>query len=212
MRKIFTFFSLLFLFFSWQPVNAQLFNDVFDFKEVRPDFTIDGKQTKMREHNVQIVGLRGGLQWQKKYRAGLGYHFLSSKLDEMVLFQGKEVPARLNFNIISVYGEYTFYRNNKWTLNAGLQPGMGWKNNEYFLPAGGSETLEKEVFVSMEPYVSGNYKILYWVGLGGGLGYRQVMLGYPLSSYRLSGPNINFNIVIFFDALFKKFILGEDPE
>lgn len=208
MKHKIKYFTFILLFFNCLQIKAQLFEDVFVFRNIRPDFSIEAKQTSLRGHNVQLLGFRGGMQWQKKYKAGLGYYFMSSKVDEKLIYQGIEVPARLKFNLVSVYGEFTFYQSNKWTLNAGLQPGVGWKNNQL----GANTKLEKEVFMSLEPNISGNYKILYWVGLGGGLGYRQVLLGYPLSAYRLSGPDINFNVVIFFDALFKKFILGQNPE
>ena len=170
------------------------------FKRLEPDFGLEGFNTSLRNHDVTISGIKLGVQWQEKYTAGLAWYSLDSKLDEPKPWLGKSVNARLHMSYTCIYTEYSFFENEYWEWAAGLQTGIGTIYNAYTDNTGSERDIGRDYFPLISPYISGDYKLLYWLGIGGGIGMRLS----PESG--VTSPWIDFGVEIFFKPLYQHLI------
>ncbi len=189
------FFTLLCL-----NCNANTFDSILVFKNLEPDFGLDGFNTAVRGHNVNFSGIKAGVQWQGKYTVGLSYYSLGSSLDENVSYFGKDVRGRLKMGYVAVYTEYTFYETEKWEFNLGNKTGIGRIYNRYTDPSGTDYKIGTSYFPLLCPYISGSYKLLYWLGIGGSLG----MTLAPEKG--VTAPWVDLGIEIYFKPLYQRIV------
>ena len=191
-------------------INAQAlhfgFDSVTSFKNIQPDASLDGFSTNIRSHDVALGGYHIGMQWQNKYKAGIGYYFLASSVDEYLQYQLKQIKGRLRFSYIALYGENIFYNSPHWEFRYGLKLWGGLIYNKYFLPTGDNIHLGTHFYLITSPYLTGQYKILYWLGLSGSLGYQ---IPVPTNIGKGGDANasyVDFSVVIFFGELYKRYL------
>ena len=180
--------------------KAGIFDSIFVFKNPEPDFGLDGFNTTLRGHNVNFSGIKLGVQWQEKYTAGLSYYSLASSLDETVPYGRENVRGRLRMGYVSIYTEYTFFENEKWEFNLGNKTGIGRIYNRYTEVSGLEHKIGTSYFPLLCPYISGSYKILYWLGIGGSLG----MTLAPEKG--VTAPWVDIGIEIYFLPIYHKII------
>jgi hypothetical protein len=202
--SLFRFILVSFLITSCHFAKAGIFDSALVFKKIVPDFGIDGFNTVIRGHSVNFSGIKGGISWQEKYALGLSYYLIGSSVDERMLYQNQPVNARLHFGYFAIYTEYTFFTNDRWEFVAGMRPGIGRVYNAYTI---GTEErkLGQSYFPLLTPYTEFTFRLVYWLGLTGGIGYRMV----PVDG--LSGPWIDFGAAIFFTPLYNRFIKPKLP-
>jgi hypothetical protein len=94
-------------------------------------------------------------------------------------------------NFISGSFEYTFYHNDPWQFSIPLNLGAGKSYFWYYKnTAGDKGRLDEKIVILSTLSVDAQYKIIKYIGVGAGLGYR-VMLKDN------SNINENFNSVIY---------------
>ena len=147
-------------------------------------FNFDARNSIIRGEKAYLFGTKLGLEFNDRWRTGLGFYFLAPPKEYTNLPAlppgapaGIEVPVsqRLFFNYFSVFGEYIIYGSKHWELSAPLSIGYGKITDENYSEAGNLLTTRKHHVLVLEPAVQGHYKVFSWIGIGAGIGYRHVL-------------------------------------
>ncbi|RSK48791.1 hypothetical protein [Hymenobacter rigui] len=178
----------------------------------RAVFQFDQRFSILNGKVVGINGLKGGIEWRGRWRAGLGVYRLSGGVPTRIP-QPLEFPAgtrdEVRFRYLAAYGEYVFIGNRRWELSAPLQLGLGNYYTKYYFPDGGVLRTNRQVLYMVEPSVAAHYRVFRWVGLGAGTGYRQVFASGEKPEDQISGY-IFFGRVKLFLGDFIKVVRGHE--
>ena len=180
---------------------------------VKPVFNFDTRYSFIDHETVRLSGLKFGLEWKEKVRTGLGLYLLSTPLTRQINPpNGATAPltATLRFGYIAGFGEYIIFQNKKWELSTPNQVGFGNLFYEYKDATGHYQRTDQQRILLLEPSVTGHYKIFYWLGLGAGAGYRQVLIPENSLAHDLDAPIYYFKVKLFLGDLYKE--LFRNPE
>jgi len=182
---------LFFLSFFFCTSYAQ--NDSIRIAEGKPKlvFSFDGRYSFVKYDAVNIAGLKLGVDFNNKWRVGIGFYGLLKPADYNstaripIGANGTIVPFHSNTKLWygAIYGEYVIIHRKRWELSIPIQFGigktkidaspndsLGIKYREYI----NQGDLNKTVFI-VEPSITGYYKVFNWIGVGTGVGYRQLI-------------------------------------
>ncbi|TGE06597.1 hypothetical protein [Hymenobacter fodinae] len=169
----------------------------------RAVFQFDQRFSILNGKVVGINGLKGGIEWRGRWRAGLGVYRLSGGVPTRIAQPVGTPPGtrdEVRFRYLAAYGEYVFIGNQRWELSTPLQLGVGSYYTKYYFPDGGVRRTNREVLFMLEPSVAAHYRVFRWIGLGAGAGYRQALAAGKQPEDEMSG-------VIFFGRV--KLFLGD---
>lgn len=142
-------------------------------------FSMDYRNGFIRSSEAHIVGFRGGVEIDQKYRLGAGYHYLSSEIIRTipVSLEGSAINtnARVHLRYGSISGEYILFSSELWQVSAPLIIGMG---ASYYEPPSNKYAETKGQFTFLvEPALTIQYNIIPFIGIGTGIGYRFMPIG-----------------------------------
>ncbi|MCS7073441.1 MAG: hypothetical protein NZ108_03135, partial [Bacteroidia bacterium] len=175
-------------------------------------FYLDNRNSFIRGKEADIVGFRFGVEIEH-WRTGIGFYGLSTKhFKKITVLSAAGEPellaARLRFVYVTSFGEYIFFRNRRWEFSAPVSLGLGKVSLETEKD-GKIETIRENGIILIEPSITGHFKVFSWIGIGAGLGYRQVLLA-PSNQYGLfSSPIYILKIKLFFSPIYKAIFKGE---
>jgi hypothetical protein len=191
------------LFIAWLMtansfVHAQIFDTVrYSLKQKpRVFFQIDTYNSFVSKEPANTFGLRGGLEYNRRVRFGIGFYNLASDIVKRKLITGvfdrdTLLNTKLELNFIPLSAEYIFYNRYPWEISAQTALGFGSSYFFYFLNASGDKKRVDEKGISLLILAGGaQYKITRWLGIGSGIGFR-VMLKDN------SSIDENFNSIIY---------------
>lgn len=201
-RTIFFTASILFGHLS----NAQILDSLNELLTQKPSFFLkfDNRNSFISSRNINMMGVRAGLVFDNRLMLGLGYSQLNKRIDRTVEVNGNNVLAQFNLRYISFYGEYVFFRNERWEHSIPLLMGYGgaWYRTEFT-----KENLPRDNGFIYEPAMTTTFKIFPWFGAGIGVGYRLVLMNQSNINENLTSPLYLFKINFYPDPfvdLFKK--------
>lgn len=208
MLKKYTYaFLLLILFF---PAKANIKDSVKYYLNNSSPVLIGGlsaRNTIIGSHYSNIVGLSAGLDYGDKLLASVGIYKLANPLKERQIINAYtplqyEVDEVSKFWYLGLNASYTFYKEKRWTLKIPLRLGFGSATIEHLDPLNNLRSLEKKrsFIAPLESGISAQYKLAWWIGLGGGLGSR-IVLGKS-TSQKFSGTYYNLGIDIYFGSIY----------
>lgn len=162
-----------------QQSSVKLFED--DFKKSfksKPqlDVKFDSRFSFIRGVDFRTSGFKIGVSFNRKFKTGLGYNQLIIPAKSTIESEERKFDAELKYIYFSPYFEYVYHSSKRWEFNLSSQIGIGRAHYQYFNP-----TSEKAVrtrysnVISYEPAMLIDYKIIRWVGIGTGVGYRLVL-------------------------------------
>jgi len=194
------FFVLLLQFFVGNS-NAQFLDSIKTSFNYKPtvDFRIDTRNSFITHFYARIIGIKLGLDFNKTVKVGVGYNWLSSEIYK----QNDKNNAQLKFWYLSPYLEYTFYRKEKWELSIPVLLGFGSSFYERINSTGHLVITDKHFMTLYEPYMTGQYKIIPWMGLGFGVGYRLIIIGSKESYSQLSSPIYVLKIKVLLGEIYR---------
>jgi hypothetical protein len=105
----------------------------------RPVFQFDQRFSLLNGKVVGINGLKGGIEWNGRLRAGLGVYLLSGGVPTDAALPPDLPPStrdELRFRYLVGYGEYVLIGNPRWELSTPVQLGVGKFYSRYQLPDG----------------------------------------------------------------------------
>ena len=115
--------------------------------------------------------------------------------------------AKVIMGYISPYYEYSFYRNGPWEISIPVQLGIGSLRYRY---ASGEKSKASPIFL-YEPAMLVQYKLLKWLGVGAGSGYRLLLLGNNTSDDNFNSPIYIFKAKVFFGQLVNDILGHKTP-
>lgn len=157
----------------------------------RPVFQLDVRNSILNRRFVTIPGLKLGVEWRGRLRAGLGIYLLSTPIPSRQpipseLLNVRETKLRLRY--VAGYGEYVLIGNPRWEINGQLQLGVGKTYSLYYLPDGEEIRSRKKVIWLVEPSMAAQMRVYRWLALGAGVGWRQPVFVNRFTTRELNGP------------------------
>jgi hypothetical protein len=178
---------------------------------LKPDIGLDARRTFLQKQWIAVGGIRLGASYRRVHRMGIGIYFFNNRIfSRDFAFPVEAELIEYDFGYSALYYERVLFFNRKWEFAAGLQLGGG-KVGVWYNPDGGNNrVLHTELpFSTAELAVYGDYNILYWLGIGAGLGYRGVSGLRGDISESFNGPVVVVNVKLKLVKLARSFF---DPE
>ena len=155
----------------------------------RLTFQFDQRYSMVDSRLAGIDGLKLGVEWRGRYRAGGGLYLLSRGVRTVtneVLPPGTHTELR--FRYAAAYAEYVIRGNPRWEVSVPVQIGYGRYYHETVGPAGDrTRSINDRVWL-LEPTIGGHYRVFRWIGLGGGVGWREAFSVKAQYANQLNGP------------------------
>lgn len=155
---------------------------------------------------VGINGLKLGIDWRGRLRLGLGAYRLSGGVPTRGALPVGLPPGsgtELRFRYVAAYGEYVLIGTPRWEVSTPTQLGFGRVFVRYHLPDGRREQSPIDHIWLVEPSVVGHMRIFRWVGVGAGVGYRQLLFLNSEQERELSGFIVLGRVKLFLGDLYK---------
>ena len=168
-------------------------------------FQFDNRFSKISENEIVIFGAKAGLQYKKLTRFGLGCSFITNPVT--VINFNKKANAnetnKINFWYFSVFNDWIIYKREHWDVFATEQIGFGKPNfvkeiNEDIVSDFNAHLFVNEVSAQVD------YKVLPWVGLGTGFGYRNILNPKERLRATLNAPIYILKLIVYPEIFFKK--------
>ena len=177
------FLILLFLFsfqyYSQSNQQVGVFEEDFrtSFKtNPKLDVKLDTRFSFIAASDIRTTGAKIGLSFNREFKMGLGYNRLISPSKSSIIKDDVRYKADLYYEYISPYLEYIYHNSKRWEFNISIQFGIGRGYYQYFnAQTEAKEKVNQSFILSYEPSMLIDYKIVRWVGIGSGIGYRLVL-------------------------------------
>ena len=167
------------------------------------DFQFDNRYSKIKEHEVVIMGAKIGVQYKKLTRFGVGTSFLIRPID--ILSTNKKtlklIEYKTSFWYVSLYNDWILYKSNHWECFLTEQIGYGRPSDVKEINGKVVRDGVLELYVN-EISTQTNYKINTWLGLGAGVGYRNLLNQNSVLSSSFDGPIYIFKVIVCPTAIF----------
>lgn len=218
--KSFLLFLLLAATFSTKSI-AQADSTSTKTKKASFYFALDVRRSIVRELPVRISGLKIGVTFKRNHSIGIGYYnmgrpiFGSFRISRPVEYDENktliskrdgssfDLNARIKLEMAyaSLFYEHRFFTHRKWNMDINGQFGFG---NVYFYAydkATGRQLFngkpKKDFIKLVEASVSVQYKIVEWLGLGAGVGYRYMIQPNDYISTTFNYPIWSLKFILF---------------
>lgn len=175
-----------------QQTSNKTFEDDFkkSFKSTpQLDVKFDSRFSFIRGNDFRTSGFKIGISFNRKFKTGLGYNQLIIPTRSTIQTEDRKFDAELKYIYFSPYFEYVYHSSKRWEFNLSSQIGIGRAHYQYFNP-----TTQKAIrtrysaVISYEPAMLIDYKIIRWVGIGTGVGYRLVLYKNSGIEEKISSP------------------------
>ncbi|MBI1221085.1 MAG: hypothetical protein GC180_00650 [Bacteroidetes bacterium] len=155
----------------------------------KPTFyiSLDGRSSFVRSNPAQIDGFRFGLNYGGKIRMLVGMYHLRNPIYRTYTY-GAGTPAqetRVQENRLTYFSftcDYVLYNRGRWKLALPVQLGYGIGSRIERNSSGAIRMNKDFRFLPFELALSANYRVLPWLNLGAGLGYRYALFSNTISS------------------------------
>lgn len=189
--------------------KAQLVDSIGEAVKSKPKFSIrlDNRYSFTATTPSKISGIKVGAEFNDKFRVGGGYNQLNSRLTRPVYIDSSgviidTVVSGLKMSYMSYFIEYVFFKNKRWEFSLPIQIGIGNTHYEYHY---GLTKFRNNwsVIINYEASISGQYKIIKWVGIGAGLGYQLMLKDNPAIKENFNTPIYSLKIKIFLGDIYR---------
>lgn len=201
LKKLFLFALLL---FSTQ-LKAQLMDSISKSFTYKPSIYFNyGSQYSFIENRfASVQNLRIGIDYSGIFKWGIGYNWLSKNFPERTeVHQIMPGTARFNFNYVSVFAEYTFFKNPRWEATIPAQIGGGLANYSG-VKYGDRIKTPTQFFVLYEPLMTIQYRFLKYFGVGCGVGFRLIAINRTVIHEQLFSPLLIVKSKLFFGDMWR---------
>lgn len=196
-KTIFVFILLL--------VSASNFSQENIPKKWKFAFQLDNRFSSIRNTDITIFGAKVGLQYKNLTRFGVGASFIVNPVT--IEYFNKKLKVQetnvLNFWYLSFFNDWILYKSNHWECFLTEQMGTG---NPSLKREVNDEVVANINVRLLLNEISGqvNYKINNWIGVGAGIGYRNILNNNPQLKNNFDAPIYIAKIIIYPETIFKK--------
>lgn len=165
---------------------------------------LDSRRSFISARDVKVIGLRASMDFDHRARIGFGVYFLASPFFRTFIrpdLQGEldTLQGRLEFTYMSAFFEYVILSTKRWECSLPIHIGIG------DVAFRGIPDPAQTVLLS-ETTLLASYKIFPFIGLGGGIGYRQILAGGELLRENFNSPTYSFGLKFWLGYLYDKLI------
>ncbi len=219
-------YLLLFL-ISFQCVFAQVQDSIPEVEKTKKErsirkskmyFALDASRSFLSEPNVRFNGIKIGVELMEKHRVGLAIYGLTNQVRFMGEIDQDEYPAStdtlyFNFSYASVFYDHVWLRTKRWELTTPFHIGIGGIDISYLDTAG----VRSSPFLSTNSVMMGfggsaQFKLLRWVALGTGAGYRQMLTRDENIGKSLNAPFYQLQLKILLGEIYRMAFKREELE
>lgn len=162
-------------------------------------FNFDARRQEVQGTVVRFFGLRAGVQERYNIYAiglyGLGDPFVESG----VVLEGvgqRDLDVRTSMGYISGTYERILLDGTHWQLSTPFMAGIGEAVVDYRDSTGIFVPYRRTRLYPLETGVRASFKLLFWLYVQGGVGYRKVVGPSALVNREYTGPTWNFGLSI----------------
>lgn len=169
--------------------------------------SFDSRQSFVLGRLTKMNGLKIGIEFYDRYRFGFGFYKMNAPIELKPIpieNSNDTIFSNFEFEYSTVYLEYVLYQDYKWEVSVPLSIGTGTGTIKAYLKSSGYDTT---VVIKGIPLVAINaaahYKVFHWMGIGVGLGYRQILTKNKEANEALSSPFYVIKLKIFLSRLYE---------
>lgn len=173
-------------------------------------FKFDSRNSFISSQKAFINGFKIGLDYNNVMRIGGGIAYLQGDIlkdYKNIYYPGSTTVARLHFNYFNSFAEYVFFKNKKWQFTIPVQIGFGSSYFEYIDFTKKKIKLDERPVFLYEPSITGQYKFFSWLGCGGGIGYRLMLINNRSIKQKFTSPIYELGLRFFFRDLYKSLFI-----
>ena len=180
-------------------------------KKYKFNFQFDNRFSSIRDYNITIFGAKVGVQYKNLMRFGVGASFIVNPVDisgTLKITRRKNsivVPTeeKISFWYFSVYNDWILYKSKHWECFVTEQIGYGTpvyigEVNNVVVRDQQQSILVNEISAQI------NYKIFSWMGVGTGIGYRNIWNGDSEIKNTFNAPIYSAKLIIYPESIFSK--------
>ena len=194
--------SVLFLLLVTLPFyhKGQMFDSIRESLKHKPTLyaTYDGRGSFISNQIAQVKSVKAGVTFKKQFTLALGYNWLSSNFESQL---NDGTKSKLQLQYITPYTEYSFLEHNKIEVTIPIH--MGFGQSFYEDEMGSSHN--KGFICTYEPSMTATYRFLRYFGVGGGLGYRILLIGNRRINEQFNSPTYTFKFKLFFGYIYQDY-------
>lgn len=172
-------------------------------KKVRFLAKIETRNSFVQTHHTTFLGVRVGFEFKFPIRCGIGYYWPltnhDSKFYNPADFGLTDPTAQPKLRYAIGYIDYSFYKEDDWTLSVPVQIGIG----ETYYKSSESNRFANELVVPMEAGIAVDYLFSKWMGFGVGLGYRVMLKNNKQVKENFNSPYYQVRLNILFTEIFR---------
>lgn len=173
--------------------------------------TLDRTSSFVGGKSAATNEIKLGLEFKKKLRLGIGYGKLASDIvvpKTIVSATGKDssVNAQLYASFFTFNSEYNFYDSKRWQISMPVGLSIGSAYFSYFEKQGSeyfTRKINKDEIVMAGATGIATFRILRWVGLSGGVGYRVALISNSNVKESFNSFVYVFKVRIFLGEIYK---------
>jgi hypothetical protein len=174
-----------------------------------PTFQLDTYYSFIGNKGADVWGFRAGVSLNNEWKFTAGYNKIKADIIEYKTLPQSELPysthpvvkAQLYLKYYPLSAEYVFFSKDPWQLSVPVSIGYGRSYFEYFDSKNAPRDIFKHGVLVNYDGISAQYKVVKWVGLGAGLGYRVMLVNNPNISTNFNSPVFSFQIKIFLNEV-----------
>lgn len=162
------------------------------------DVKFDSRFSFIASRDYKTTGVKLGISFNRKFKMGLGYNQLLIPAKSVIIDNDKYYNAELKYVYFSPYFEYVYYTSKRWEFNLSAQIGVGRGHYQYFnRDLNTNVKVKYSTILSYEPAMLIDYKIIRWVGIGTGVGYRLIFYKNSNIDEHLTSPVYVFKVKVY---------------
>lgn len=170
-------------------------------------FQLDLTNSFVSGRGANAIGFKAGLDFHKRIKFGAGFYTVVSDIVENKYVSKYDTfyNAKLQMNYYTTFVDYVWYDQGRWQFSLLNQFGFG---NSYFWyypnrekNKNKTERLNSNPIILYEPALMGQFKIIKWVGVGFGVGYRFMLLNNKEIDQKMSSPIYAIRLKIFMNEI-----------
>lgn len=218
--RLFILFTIAFLITVFS-VKAQfdkgakpLFEDEFKksfHTKPKLDVKFDNRFSFIRDSDVKTIGIKVGLSFNRKIKVGLGINTMVLPSTSNLILQDDTIAVQLEYTYFSPYIEYVYFSSKKWEFSLSTQIGIGGANHNYLDENGIKQKINQTTILSYEPAMLIDYKIIQWIGIGTGIGYRLIYYKSVGIDQKFSSPEYVLKLKIYLGEIYRTLTGREIP-
>jgi hypothetical protein len=215
-----TIFLALLCSFAFKSLQAFDFEDSISLRKVPKNciafvFNLDNRFSFAGSDMITIHGFRTGIKWREKHKFGVALNWIGSRNfielaplpvgEDLSLINALPKQGRLLYGYAGIFYEYSFYQKKHWAMSVPLQFGTGKAGVDIVNPLQENEFIERKLsrFLLFEPSVNIDYKIIRFLGIGTGIGYRFAYSDQHIVQHKLTQPVYILKVKVYLGEIFR---------